>query len=808
MDVKRQSFLASAATMSLLLTATVSAQAASGTATSTSAKGAVTTAQMIAWYVQRHASPAYRTANSQERLISAIGTSTNFRNPIAPTVNVGGDPTDVAADPSNHTAYVTNANDGTVSLINTATCRAGDTAGCNQLTPTVPVQSYPVADVFDAQTHTVYVTNSGSATVSMINTTTCNSATQTGCASVPTVNVGYIPDYDEVDTTTQTLYVADAYDNTVSVVNAATCNATVTSGCVQVSTVAVALVPTGLAVDFSNQTVYVATGLGGDGPGAVAMINVAVCNAHIRSGCSRVPLTATTPFGAAWVTVDASLHTIYVSTGPAGPAGVLGSVNVFNADTCNATSTSGCPKHPTGITVGSAGIGIVADPATNSVFVANEEDSTVSVIDGATCNASITSGCSQSPPTVGVGFDPGTPGIDVPTDTVYVPNQNENTVSVLNGAACTLTYRAGCREAAPTTSVGFAPSGVAVNPSTQTVYVTNRGDNNLSVISADACNGTHVNGCVGVWPTVATGVGPQTVAVDQATDTVYTANTGPNDDGSGTTVSVIDGATCNSHDTSGCGRAPATVFIGGPPEALVVNQATNTIYVGNGETNTLSMIDGATCNGTDHASCSHAPATITVGPGPDGMAVDQATDTVYVANGGVTAPGDTVSVVNGATCNAVTTSGCGQVTPSVLVQDGPTGVAFDNATDTVYVTNGDVNTISVINGATCNATIHSGCGQSPPTMATGDGPGFNLAIDQSSNTLFVSTIVDSSVDIFNGSRCDATVHSGCGQVPKAVPVGGWPGYVALDEATHTIYAVNNTDDEVSLFRFAHGVASP
>ncbi len=739
-------YLVSASTVFLLLAATGSVQADAQTgATATVATRTVTRAQIVAWYVQRHQRPSGPDNGVLSSRIDAAGVSSHFRNPTAPTVNVGGDPTDVAVDSDNKTAYVTNANDGTVSLVNTAMCRAGNTSGCSQVAPVVAVENFPVAGVYDPQTRTVYVTNAGSATVSMINATTCNATTQAGCGDVPTVNVGYAPDFDGVDTTTQTLYVVDAYDNTVSVINAATCNAIITSGCNQVSTVAVGLIPTGLAVDSANHTVYVATGLGLNTPGSVSMINAAICNAQVRYGCSRVPRTATASIGASWAAVNPSTHTVYVSTGPAGQAaGSLGSVDVLNADTCNATVTSGCRKTPLTVTVGSVGAGIVADPMTDEIFVANEEDSTVSVIDGATCHAGSTSGCSQSPPTVAVGFNPGTLGINLSTDTVYVPNQNENTVSVLDGAACTLTHDAGCREPAPTTSVGFAPSGVAVNPGTDTTYVTNRGDNDLSVINATACNATdRSDGCAGPWPTVATGVGPQVVAVDQLTDTIYTGNTGPNDDQSGTTVSVIDGATCNSHVRSGCGRAPATVFIGSPPEDIAVDDATDTIYVADGNTDTVSMIDGATCNASNHSGCGLAPATITVGPGPDGLAVNQATDTVYVANGGITGPGDTVSVIDGATCNASTTVGCVQVPPSVHVGHGPTGVAVDTSTNTVYVTDGDDNTISVINGTSCNATNHAGCGQSPPTMATSAGPSFNLAIDPSDNAVFVGSIIDS-----------------------------------------------------------------
>lgn len=76
------------------------------------------------------------------------------------------------------------------------------------------------------------------------------------------------------------------------------------------------------------------------------------------------------------------------------------------------------------------------------------------------------------------------------------------------------------------------------------------------------------------------------------------------------------------------------------------------------------------------------PQTITLGPAytsPDGVAIDQVTDTIYIAdlqNGEGLA---TVSVINGATCNAATGAGCGQTPQNVTVGFGPAGIAFDSA---------------------------------------------------------------------------------------------------------------------------------
>ena len=59
-----------------------------------------------------------------------------------------------------------------------------------------------------------------------------------------------------------------------------------------------------------------------------------------------------------------------------------------------------------------------------------------------------------------------------------------------------------------------------------------------------------------------------------------------------------------------------------------------------------------------------------------------------------------MSVINASTCNALQASGCGiDNTPEVQVGYRPVTIAVDQATDTIYVVNSADNTVSVINGA-------------------------------------------------------------------------------------------------------------
>ena len=74
----------------------------------------------------------------------------------------------------------------------------------------------------------------------------------------------------------------------------------------------------------------------------------------------------------------------------------------------------------------------------------------------------------------------------------------------------------------------------------------------------------------------------------------------------------------------------------------------------------MSEINGATCNGRNGRGCGRTERTIKVGSNPFWVAVDQASDTVYIANYN----DETVSVINGARCNGRAASGCRRTQPT------------------------------------------------------------------------------------------------------------------------------------------------
>ncbi|MGO9898996.1 MAG: YncE family protein [Solirubrobacteraceae bacterium] len=265
--------------------------------------------------------------------------------------------------------------------------------------------------------------------------------------------------------------------------------------------------------------------------------------------------------------------------------------------------------------------------------------------------------------------------------------------------------------------------------------------NTISVINGASCNATVTSGCGQKPATVIVGVDPDALAVDDRTDTIYVANNGTGMT-PGDTVSVIDGATCNGTHQSGCSQTPATIAILNYPSDVAIDDRTNTIYVTDGNDN-VSVISGATCDGTDTAGCGQTPTTVTVGLAPYQLAVDVATDTIYVGNDG----DNTLSMINGATCNGTVSTGCGQTPPAVPAEGLPFGVAVDQQTNVVYLSSIWNSDAATINSMACNPTTIRGCEPTPVPVRMGGWPQ-DFAFDPTTGTGYVPGNVDGTVSFF------------------------------------------------------------
>jgi YVTN family beta-propeller protein len=114
---------------------------------------------------------------------------------------------------------------------------------------------------------------------------------------------------------------------------------------------------------------------------------------------------------------------------------------------------------------------------------------------------------------------------------------------------------------------GAIPCSVAINPGTNTVYVSNYGGNSVTVI--DAVNDRAI-------ATVPAGNHPQAIALDTKRNLVFVANTHDND------VTVLDGATY---------AILATLPAGKNPYALAVIPGSARLYVANLDDPSFTIVD-------------------------------------------------------------------------------------------------------------------------------------------------------------------------------------------------------------------------
>jgi YVTN family beta-propeller protein len=353
-----------------------------------------------------------------------------------------------------------------------------------------------------------------------------------------------------------------------------------------------------------------------------------------------------------------------------------------------ATNVGKPPNHPQ-VQVGGFPTGIALNASTDTIYVGNGTTGTLSVIDGKRCNAGDSRGCRQHVTAATAGVDPIGIAVDESTNTVFAANAS-GTVAVVNGRRCDSGHTSGCHVQPKTVSVGVNPQFLAVDPKTHTVYVANSGSDSVSVIDGR----THR-----VAATVSVGPIPFTLAVNPVTRSVYVTDLGAQ------TVSIIDAGSCNAGHVSGCKRRPATVNVGETPGGIALDARTNTIYVTGESSNDVAIIDGKTCNARIRTACRRRPIRIAAGLGARGIAVNQVTHTVYVAN----TAANTVSVIDGTSCNATVHSGCARRSAVAAVGISPRRVAVDEVTNTIYVTNAGSNTVTMLDGRTCNGRVHSGC---------------------------------------------------------------------------------------------------
>jgi YVTN family beta-propeller protein len=294
--------------------------------------------------------------------------------------------------------------------------------------------------------------------------------------------------------------------------------------------------------------------------------------------------------------------------------------------------------------------------------------------------------CQRVIATIAVGNHPTYLAVDETTNRIYVSNQTDDTVSVIDGAT---------NKVLGTVRVGHYPNGVAVNSTTNTIYVANLTGGTLSII-----NGTKLT-ATKIW----LGPSPAKVAVNSSTNRVYV--TLEDQDGF---LDVIDGK----------GRkVEASIPVPPYPLSVAVGMDSNEVYVadflcGCGQ---ISIVDGATNAVMDTI---HLPGASLV----EGVALDPKHARAYATDEKkgfyvIDTPSGTllgevsdldypneIAAIQGTTLAVAPDTGSNRavfinaatiaIEKRVAVGKSPTGVAVNATTKRAYVANRGSNSVSVI----------------------------------------------------------------------------------------------------------------
>jgi YVTN family beta-propeller protein len=209
--------------------------------------------------------------------------------------------------------------------------------------------------------------------------------------------------------------------------------------------------------------------------------------------------------------------------------------------------------------------------------------------------------------------------------------------------------------------------------------------------------------------------------------------------------------------------AVSTVSAGSSPGAVAVNQATDKIYVANQGSGTVTVIDGV-YNDDAHT------ATVNVGSSPDAIAINPATDKIYVANSGNGA----VTVVDGVYNDDAHTS-------TVSVGSSPDAIAVNPVTDMIYIANSSSDNVTVIDGVSnaVYATVNVGLDS------------YAIAINPVTDKIYV-------VGYYDANNIVTVIDGASNTVTATVTAGSGTCAVAVDPVTDRIYAANYDSGSVTV----------
>jgi len=728
-------------------------------------------------------------------LLTVVAISPNFFIAHAETVidtidlgwTSGVDPEPVVVDEDTNRIYVANANH-TVSVID---------GSSNNLLATIPImQGREIVNPDDSDSSIDFSSENERLVISYVEMDAISVVNTAANEEVAQISVGSRPEYVEYFDNNNRIYVCNSGSDTVTVINGLdlTVESTIEVG---ISPVAIGVFGWHLYVsnegsnsvsviegnpDSPNFNTVIETILL---PGAVGPIgihdneithklyvanvgsnNVSVINADTNSFINNISLPGASETG--WLMVNDDTNYIYVLNAGSNNISVINGSTDSVVETISVGDVTDWPES------------MAINQTTHRIYVSNTDDDSISVIEGDPLSTYFHTVIA----TIHPGWVPYGIAVNEVTNRIYVGVQDMDGLSVIDGIANSLVT---------IIELGGGPKGLAVDEVNNRIYVGHSNTNNMRIEGATnnvtyfpagpfnfelAVNGQTnwsyytndwtntvraVNGAtfeVTLIP-VDAGYALEDIIVNPLTNRIY-ASSGSNK------IFVIEGDPLSAQFNTVIARID-TLY----PESMAINENTNLIYVTNGDDGdgrSLTIINGA---------INQVTGVITVGLGPGPVVVNTDTNRIFVGN----TIDDSISVIDGFTHTIIAT---------ISVLEEPEDLKINQTTHRIYVGYGEDNPanniITVINGTTNSVETHINL----PEAIMEDGP--IMSIMESRGRVYVLDEDKNSVYVVDGNPSSSSFN----EVLQNIPVGISPIDIVVNEQTGKVYVANRYINSITV----------
>ncbi|MGE3859130.1 MAG: YncE family protein, partial [Nitrososphaeraceae archaeon] len=342
-----------------------------------------------------------------------------FAEEIIATIPVGDSPVGLTFNPFNNNMYIANSESDTVSVIDSDLLK---------VIATIPVEGLSLVSVdspmeFNPFNNNIYVANQDSNTVSVINSTT-----NTVIATIPVGIAPFEPEFNPFD---KTMYILNRGDGTVSVINS-------TSNTV-IDTITVESNPQNIFYNPLNNMMYVAN----TGSGTVSIIDVV----------SRMVTSIEVGPQPIDIELNPSNNHLYVANS------ATSTVSVIDSSSNTVINTLNVARFPTDLEF---------DPFNNSTYIAFNSPSSVFVVDK-----------TDTIDIVGIGRNTFSLEYNSFNTNMYVSTSSDTANNI------TKSISSETNTVIDTIEVGNNPEHLGFNPANTYIYTANRESDSVSVIGPE-----------------------------------------------------------------------------------------------------------------------------------------------------------------------------------------------------------------------------------------------------------------------------------------------------------------------------------